>query len=261
MIDYRNKIYHENCFDVMRRMPDSCVDLVLCDLPYGITANPWDTVLDLETFWLQVWRIAKPEANVVLSASGSFVCTLMASALENYKYKVVWKKNFSTGHLTADFMFMKCHEDFLIFRKTGKGTFNPQKTAAKPRFYSYNQENGRKSTNYGKQSGMKGRATVYGDRHPLDIIEFDVVTRKGRVKHPTQKPVALGRYLVRTYTNPGDLVFDPTTGHGSFLLAALEERRDYVGCETDLGYAEVSAARLGKKKPDKLPKTKKVTLS
>lgn len=259
MIDYRNKIYHENCFDVMRRMPDSCVDLVLCDLPYGITANPWDTVIDLEAFWLQVWRIAKPEANVVLSASGSFVGVLMASALEYYKYKVVWKKNRPSGHLQAGFMFMKCHEDFLIFRKTGKGTFNPQKTAAPTIFKTHNSPKGRVSSTYGKEPKITGNR-FYADRNPQDIIEFDVVERSD-YKHPTQKPVALGRYLVRTYTNPGDLVFDPTTGHGSFLLAALEERRDYVGCETELGYSEVSAARLGKKKPDKLPKTKKVTLS
>lgn len=224
-----------DCLELMRGIPGGSVDMVLCDLPYGTTQNKWDAVIPFEPLWEQYWRVCKPNAAVVLTAQCPFDKVLGASQLRYLKYEWLWSKRLATGHLNAKKQPMKAHENVLVFYR-GQPTYNPQMTEGKP----YVVTSGRKSSNYGDQ--VEVVTDNKGERYPRSIIEFDH-DRNSRV-HPTQKPVALFEYLIRTYTNEGEHVLDNTAGSGTTAIAAENANRRWTCIERDPTYYEAAIARV-----------------
>ena len=235
-----NKIYNEDCLVGMSAIPDKSIDMILCDLPYGTTRNKWDTVLPLDWLWDEYNRIIKDSGAIVLTAQTPFDKVLGASNIENLKYEWIWVKSSGTGHLNAKKMPLKNHENILVFYKK-LPTYNPQMTKGTP----YTQKSGRASSNYNPQERV---TTVNeGYRYPLTVQEFK--SEKGL--HPTQKPVELFEYLIKTYTNEDETVLDNCIGSGTTAIACINTNRKYIGFELDKGYYRASIERINNHVKDK----------
>lgn len=228
------RFYWADCFDAMKEIPDGVVDMILCDLPYGTTQNKWDSVLPLEQLWSEYWRIAKPNAAIVLTAQPPFDKSLGVSQIEYLKYEWIWRKDSGTGHLNAKKQPMKNHENVLIFYKE-QCTYNPQMTEGK----AYRQKSGKASSNYGDQ--IQVVTENKGERYPLSVQDFK---RDKDKLHPTQKPVALFEYLIKTYTNENELVLDNTAGSGTTAIAAINTNRKWICIEKDEDYANKAIERI-----------------
>jgi DNA methylase len=230
--------YQGDCFEVMRSLPDRSVDMVLCDLPYGTTQNKWDSVLPLEPLWAEYWRLCK--GAVVLTAAQPFTSLLVMSQLDKFKYDWVWRKPKGTGHLNAKKMPMRDKEDILVFAQ-GAAPYNPQFGTGEP----YKNKAGKvKATGLTDNYGDFGthREGSGGGRYPKQVVDFGVVERG--TLHPTQKPVALFEYLIKTYTNPGDTVLDNTAGSGTTAIAAENCGRKWVCIERDETYTAKAVDRI-----------------
>lgn len=225
-----NTIIEADCLKVMKDIPDKSIDMILCDLPYGTTQNQWDSVIPLDKLWKQYERIIKEDGVIVLTAQGLFSAKLMLSNPKLFKYKIVWEKSKPTNFLNAKKQPLRKHEDILIFYKK-QPHYNPQMTDGEPynKGYRKNQLTG----SYGDFGVVEVKSD--GKRYPTDVVYFKTAESEGTVYHPTQKPVALGRYLIKTFTNPGDIVLDNTCGSGSFLVAAILEGRKFIGIEKNQG--------------------------
>lgn len=221
-----NKIFEGDCIEWMQQFPDNCIDMVLCDLPYGTTQNKWDSIVPLDKLWHEYKRIVKKNGAIVLTSHGLFTAQLMLSNPAMFRYKWVWEKSKSTNFLNAKKQPLRKHEDICIFYKQ-QPTYNPQMLAGEP--YDKGIRKNQLSGSYGDFLPVHVHSD--GLRYPTDIVYFKTAESEGQVIHPTQKPVELGRYMVRTYTNPGDIVLDNTCGSGSFPLAAMLEGRNFIGIE------------------------------
>lgn len=232
-------IWNGDCLELMRHIPDASVDMILCDLPYGTTQNKWDAVIPFEKLWQHYWRIAKPNAAIALTAAQPFTSALVMSNPETFRYDWTWRKEKGTGHLNAKKMPMKDKEDVCIFYRE-QCVYNPQFSEGKP--YSGNARVGKKqqTENYGAYQPV--REDNIGIRYPKQTIDFPMVGRGGI--HPTQKPVELFEYFIRTYTNPDDLVLDNCSGSGTTAIAAQQSGRRFLCIEKDLGYYLASCARV-----------------
>lgn len=231
-------LYHGDCLEVMPLL-DGSVDMILADLPYGTTQNAWDSVIPLNAMWQQYRRLAKPSAAIALTAQTPFDKVLGASNLADLRYEWIWEKTTATGHLNAKRAPMKAHENILVFYKS-LPTYNPQMTTGHTPTHSYtkHQDDG---SNYGAtKTGITGGGST--DRYPRSVLEFPTDKQKESL-HPTQKPLALMAYLIRTYTNPGDTVLDNCAGSGSTLIAARRQGRQSIGIELEEKYCEVIATR------------------
>lgn len=224
--DLRGRLFEGDCLEWMRRFPDACVDLVLCDLPYGTTQNRWDSEIPLDELWQAYRRVMKPDGVIVLTAQGAFTARLIVSQEALFKYKIVWEKSKPTNFLNAKKQPLRKHEDVCVFYERSP-TYNPQMGAGVP--YDKGIRKNQLSGSYGDFEPVRVQSA--GSRYPTDVVYFKTAESEGQVWHPTQKPVSLGRYLVRTYSKPGDLVLDNAFGSGSFLVAAAMEGRDFVGIE------------------------------
>ena len=226
-----------DCLEIMKDIPDKSIDMILCDLPYGTTRNKWDSVIQLDKLWEQYERIIKDTGAIVLFSQMPFTAELTHSNLKLFKYEWIWEKDNGTGFLNAKKMPLKIHENILVFYKK-LPTYNPQmRTGFKP----YKCKQGRHSTNYGLYE--QGHITESnGERYPIDIIEF----KKDSGLHPTQKPVALLEYLIKTYTNDGDLVLDNCMGSGSTGVACVNTNRRFIGIELDEKYFNIAKERIEK---------------
>lgn len=234
---YLNKVIQGDCLKVMKGLPNKSIDMILCDLPYGTTQNKWDSVIDLNKLWIQYERIIKDDGAIVLTAQGLFTAKLITSNEKLFKYKIVWIKSKSTNFLNAKKQPLRKHEDICIFYKK-QPTYNPQMRNGE----AYD-KGIRKDQYTGSYGDFKPRhVKSNGERYPNDVIFYDeqpiddyvyikTAESEGTVWHPTQKPIELGRYLIRTYTNPGDVVLDNACGSGSFLLSAILENRQFIGIE------------------------------
>ena len=231
-----NNLYHGDCLEVMKNIDDKSIDMILCDLPYGTTQNKWDSIIPLNLLWNQYERVIKDNGAIVLTAQTPFDKFLGYSNLKLLKYEWIWEKQQGTGHLNAKKMPLKNHENILIFYKN-LPTYNPQMRAGKP----YICKSGKGSSNYGDQVSVTTINT--GERYPLSVIEFDYDRNK---LHPTQKPVALFEYLIKTYTNEGDLVLDNCAGSGTTAIACLNTKRNYIGIEKDENYYNIANERIKK---------------
>ena len=228
-----NKIYNEDCLIGMEKIPDKSIDMILCDLPYGTTRNKWDAIIPLDELWQQYNRVIKDNGAIVLTAQTPFDKVLGVSNLKMLKYEWIWTKYSGTGHLNAKKMPMKNHENILVFYKK-LPTYNPQMTKGTP----YTQKSGKASSNYNPQERV---TTVNeGYRYPLTVQRFN----NERGLHPTQKPVTLFEYLIKTYTNEGETVLDNCMGSGTTAIAAINTNRNYLGFELDEEYYNASLDRI-----------------
>lgn len=228
------QIFCGDCLELMKDIPDKSIDMILCDLPYGTTArNKWDCVIEYELLWEQYERIIKENGAICLFAQAPFDKTLACSNLTLFRYEWIWVKQQGTGHLNAKKMPMKAHENVLVFYKK-LPTYNPQMREGKP----YVCKSGRGSTNYREQKSVITENS--GFRYPLDVLSFQ--SDKGL--HPTQRPVALLEYLIKTYTNDGETVLDNCMGSGSTGIACINTNRNFIGIELDPTYFETAKKRL-----------------
>lgn len=229
-----------DCLEVMQALPAASVDLVLCDLPYGTTACKWDAVIPFAPLWEQYRRIAKPGAAVVLLGSQPFTTALIGSNLAEFKYSIVWDKGQVTGFLNAKKQPLRRHEDIAVFYRK-QPTYNPQFVQGKP--YSVSKKRRSHATAvYGKQAGQHDEADSDGRRYPTSILAVPHPRFEGG--HPTQKPVALMEYLIRTYTNAGGVVLDNCMGSGTTGAACVNTGRDFIGIEREPGYFEMARNRI-----------------
>lgn len=227
-----------DCLEILPTIEAGSVDMVLCDLPYGTTQNNWDSIIPLDRLWAEYWRVVKPNGAVVLTAAQPFTSALVMSCLAYFKYQWVWEKSIATGFLNAKKQPLRAHEDVLVFHRK-QPTYNPQMIERAERKVS--RRVGTKTPNYGKAD----KETFYDStaRYPRSVQQFASRTdaEKG---HPTQKPVALMEYLIRTYTNEGETVLDNTMGSGTCGVAARNTNRNFIGIERDEAYFAIASDRI-----------------
>lgn len=236
-----------DCLEKMKEIPDGSVDMILADLPYGITSrNEWDKKIALSPLWEQYERIIKGNGAIVLFSQMPFGAELIMSNRRMFRYEWIWQKTLALGFLNANRMPLRIHESILVFYKS-LPTYNPQKTAGEP--YNKGVRKANSTTNYGKHGETKNINST-GERFPVDIIKFSNGNHYD-ISHSTQKPVALLEYLIKTYTNPGDVVLDNVMGSGSTGVAAVNTDRKFIGIELDEKFFETARERIEKAIEDK----------
>jgi len=233
------KLIHGDCLDKMAEIEDGSIDMVLADPPYGTTACKWDSIIPLEPMWEHLKRVIKPNGAIVMTASQPFTTTLISSNMEMFKYCWVWDKKKPGNIFLAKTQPMKVHEDIVVF---GVKT---------PDFYPImvQRDKIKKTKNYGIGEAIGGngekedKVYTYTHKNPISILEASNASQKGKV-HPTQKPVALMEYLIKTYTNEGETVLDFTMGSGTTGVACKNLNRSFVGIEMDDHYFKVASDRI-----------------
>lgn len=251
-----NKVIYGDCLEEMKDIEDKSVDMILCDLPYGTTKNKWDSIIPLDKLWEQYERIIKDNGAIVLFAIEPFATSLRASNLDKYKHEWIWNKEVGGNFIQAKNHPLRVHENVLVFSK-GKVNYYPQMTDADIKKNRPVREVKQKVGNYGKVSqGVYKTSKDYNSkkRYPKSIITYNGRSKEcnnSKRLHPTQKPVDLGRYLIRTYTNEGETILDNTCGSGSFLVAALLENRNFIGIEKEWEYCEIANKRIEEAKLNK----------
>ena len=226
-----------DCLELMKDILDGLVDMILCDLPYGTTACKWDTVIPFAPLWEQYKRVTKKNAAVVLFAQTPFDKSLGASNLKMLRYEWVWRKEAGSGFMNAKNAPLKDHENILVFYGS-KPTYNPQMRVG---FKPYTCKKGGDSENYGSGNSVNIITVSNGERYPLTVIDFK--RDKDKV-HPTQKPVALMEYLIRTYTNEGETILDNCMGSGTTGVACVNTNRRFIGIEQDDKYFDIARKRI-----------------
>lgn len=221
-----NRVIEGDCLDVMPQIPDKSINMILCDLPYGSTQNHWDSMIPLDRLWAQYERIIKDKGVIVLTSHNLFTAKLMTSNPKLFKYKIVWVKSKPTNFLNAKKQPLRRHEDVCIFYKQ-QPEYNPQMQPGEP--YNKGFRKDQLTGSYGDFRTVEVKSS--GERYPTDVVYFKTAESEGPVYHPTQKPVELGRYLIKTFTKQGDVVLDNATGSGSFLVSAILEDRKFIGIE------------------------------
>lgn len=234
-----------DCLELMQNIEDKSIDCIICDLPYGTTKCSWDKVIPFEKLWSQYSRIIKDNGNIILFSSGLFTYKLIFSNEKWFKYKLIWHKNVPTGMSSAKYRPMKYYEEICIFCN-GNGTYNPimkQRVGIGKDCYKYDHYCGESNhVNYQKIKKKYDPDWV----QPSDVLEFNVVpNRKGKL-HPTQKPVELLEYLIKTYSNENDTILDNCMGSGSTGIACINTNRHFIGIEQDNSFFEISKQRIDK---------------
>ena len=228
-----------DCLGVMKEIPDKSVDAIICDLPYGTTACKWDSVIPFEPLWAQYKRIIKDNGAIVLFASQPFTSALVMSNTKWFKYKWIWNKRKAGNIFLAKYQPMKIHEDIVVF-SNGSCNYYP---------IMEQREKVKTSKNYGTGESMGGskekedKVYTYTHKNPVSIIDVSNASQKGKV-HPTQKPVDLLEYLVKTYTNQGDTVLDNCMGSGTTGVACKNLNRKFIGIEQDPSYFKIAKGRI-----------------
>lgn len=238
-----NNIYNEECLSGMAKIKDKSIDMILCDLPYGVTnQNKWDQIIPFDKLWEQYNRIIKDNGAIVLTAVKPFSAMLIMSNPKMYRYDIIWKKNKSTGFLNAKKMPLRSHEEILVFYKK-LPTYNPQKTEGHKPANTYTKKTS-DGSNYGRtKTGISGGGQT--DRYPTSVLDIKVMNNDDPDKwHPTQKPVELFEWLIKTYTDEGDLVLDNCMGSGTTALACINTRRNFLGFELDAEYYSICKQRV-----------------
>lgn len=264
-----NNIYNKDCLgeNGMSRISDKSIDMILCDLPYGITGNRvnWDKMLPIEDLWEQYERIIKPDGAIVLTAVNPFAALLIVSNLKMFKYELIWEKEQGSNFATVNHQPFRTHEHCLVFKNeceenkedsheqvlifsNGKITYtpngnymkyNPQKTEGNP--YKMKRGGKRPTENLASSSNYQLSDGEYdGMRHPKSVLRFN--REKGL--HPTQKPVELFEYLIKTYTNENDVVLDSCIGSGTTAIACLNTKRNFIGFEVEKKYYDIACKRI-----------------
>ena len=236
-------IYNGDCLEIMPTLADKSVDMILCDLPYGTTACKWDTVIPFEPLWKEYKRLIKDNGAIVLTASQPFTTDVINSNRDDFRYEVIWEKSLFSNPFMARKQILKKHENVLIFYKR-QPTYNPQMEAGEP--YTDKVRPGCLQIQ-GAKGRMKLAINNEGTRYPTSVLRF----RNGNNGnlHPTQKPVALFEYLIRTYTNEGDTVLDNCAGSFTTAIACMNTNRKYICIEKDKKYFEIGKNRIENHQP------------
>ena len=244
MSEGKKEILLGDCLELMKDIPNGSIDMILCDLPYGTTACKWDTIIPFDKLWEQYERIIKPNGAIVLTASQPFTSALVMSNPKIFKYDFSWDKKKLSGILNAKKQPLRRHEDILVFYKS-LPTYNPQmrydgkKTGIKYHIVD--------SENY-KKTEIVNKYADDGSRYPTSIIDNIngvIGNSKEKLPHPTQKPIALFEYLIKTYTNENDLVLDNTAGSGTTAIACLNTKRQFIVMEKEQKYYDIILKRVG----------------
>lgn len=245
-----------DCLELMKDIPDRSVDMILCDLPYGTTACKWDTIIPFEPLWEQYERVIKDNGAIVLTASQPFTSALIMSNPKWFREEVIWLKNKGGSGLQAKQKHIKVHEAVLVFSKIGKYKYNPQKWEVKEKQFLTQRKTlsmyGETNTIYGNVP--RTRKKDDGTRNPISVVPFPVPITPAKSKvysneidlrlHPTQKPVALFEYLIKTYTDEGDKVLDNCMGSGTTGVACKNLNRNFIGMELDETYFNIAKDRI-----------------
>ena len=237
----KNIIYHGDCIDGMKILQDNSVDMVLTDPPYGTTQNKWDTVVDMDAFWKEIKRVTKKNSAILIFTQMPFTATVVMSNPKMFRYEWICEKVNATGFLNARRMPMKCHENVLVFY--GKlPVYHPIMEHGKPYRRGLEDKN---SSNYNAVKRLRsGNPT--GTRFPRDVLKVSWRSAFGKTLHPTQKPVSLCEYFIKTYSNKGDIILDPFIGSGTTAVAAINTERKYIGFEKEEEYFDIAQNRLEK---------------
>ena len=230
-------LYCGDCLDILPTLADNSVDMVLVDLPYGTTACKWDSIIPLDKLWEQYNRICKEDGAMVFTAAQPFTTVLAASNLNNFRYEWIWEKPQGTNPMNAKVMPLKSHENILVFYRK-KPVYNPQMWYSTP-YSGFSSDTSKIGEVYGKAQS-KHRDNPDGSRYPKTVLKF----KQEKGFHPTQKPVDLMEYLIKTYTNSGNVVLDNTMGSGSTGVAAIRCGRKFIGIEMDSNYYEIAKERI-----------------
>ena len=233
------ELYNDDCLKTMQTIPDHSVDLILCDLPYGVTACKWDTVIPFDELWKHYERIIKPKGNIILFGTGLFAYKLALSNEKLFRYELIWKKSKCGSPLTAKYMPLKKHENILVFGEAAS-KYNPQLVEGTPyaRKYTPLKKND-------MQYGVKGGETDNeGTRHPITILDFPQKWRRQDQVHPTQKPVELMEWLIKSYSDAGDTVMDNCMGSGTTGVACVNTDRNFIGIELNEEYFKIASNRI-----------------
>lgn len=233
-----NRLYQIDCFDGLPLIPDQSIDLIVCDLPYGQTSNTWDSILDLNKLWDEYKRIIKPNGVITLTAKGQFMVDLILSNREWFRYEWVWDKDKGANFAHVRYRPLNVHEYVLIFYNK-VGTYNPQMTEGKP----YKQKRSQESISGIADNIERFTTESDGKRYPKSIIRVNGMAQR-HIVHPTQKPLDLFEYIIKTYSNEGDIVLDNCVGSGTMPVAAIKNNRRWIGFETDSKYIEMSNIRI-----------------
>lgn len=238
--EWMNTVQCMNWHDLLSALPDGCADMILTDMPYGTTACSWDTVIDLDAWWTEAHRVAKPSAAIVCTGSQPFTSRLVMSNVKRFQYEWVWDKRRGSNFLTSNQQPLRSHEHVLIFA-AATPAYYPQMTKSEP-YRVQRKTDGREGV-YGYANRMNGNQNYSGERFPVSIQYFSVGANQLK-SHPTQKPIALFEYLIRTYTRPGDLVIDPFVGSGTTALAARNTGRRFICGDFTPEYVQIARDRL-----------------
>lgn len=239
-----------DCLELMKDISDKSINLILCDLPYNITSMKWDCLIPFDKLWEQYNRIIKDNGNIVLFSSGLFTIDLINSNRKMFKYKLVWNKNVPTGMSSAKYRPMKYYEEICIFNK-GNATYNPimkERVGIGKSCYNYNHY-----CNPNNHIQLKKIKKRYDPDfvQPSDVLNFNVVPNRRGKLHPTQKPVELLEYLIKTYTNENDVVLDNCMGSGSTGIACININRNFIGIELNENYFNITKERIKQAKGEK----------
>ncbi|MCK6580367.1 MAG: site-specific DNA-methyltransferase [Anaerolineae bacterium] len=248
-------VYCMDCFDLMARLEPASIDAIITDMPYGTTACAWDTVVDLPRWWASVKRVLKPRGALVTTASQPFTSALVMSNPAWFRYEWIWRKNQSTGMMNARYRPLKEHENVLVFSPlpTRDNQFGVETSQYYPQGVTQTRQIARSKSQIGAVNNLRGLQTMVGKHYireqtdfPKSIIEIDVEVGL----HPTQKPVALYEYLIRTYTQPGEVVLDPFAGSGTTAVACLNTDRQFIAGDFTLAYVEIARRRIAQWRRD-----------
>lgn len=237
----------------MKLIEDNSIDLILCDLPYGTTSNKWDSVIDLDKLWLEYKRVIKINGAIILFADQPFTSNLIVSNLKMWRYNFVWDKEVRTGFLNAKKMPLKQTEDICVFYKK-LPTYNPIMTDAKKENIRHNFKDCSVSSNYQNKKGIHSKDYDGTKRYPVNIIKHNRKQKEchpRKILHPTQKPVGILEYLIKTYSNENELVLDNTMGVGSTAIACMNTNRDFIGIELNEDFYKLAKKRVEEKKEEK----------
>jgi site-specific DNA-methyltransferase (adenine-specific) len=238
-----SSIINGDCLDVMKYITDKSVDCIICDLPYGTTACSWDSIIPFEPLWEQYKRVIKDNGAIVLFGSQPFTSALIMSNPKMFKYDIIWNKKSTTGFLNSKKMQLRQHEEVLIFSnsKMGNFTYNPIMRIGKMRV-----KGGLTNNNKGVYQKHQSFKSINDSYYPTSIIEISNADQKNKV-HPTQKPVALIEYLIKTYSNEEDIILDNTMGSGTTCVASINTNRKFIGIEKDENYFTIAKNRIEEK--------------
>jgi len=246
-------LYHSDMFNTLGKIEPQSIDLLLTDFPYGTlnkSRNEWDRVIDYDEFWYYIKIICKPNAAIISTAAQPFTSVLISTNYAWFKYCLVWEKSKATGYLNAKKQPMRAHEDIVVFYNK-QPTYNPQMTVGKP----YDKGTAiRDAEQYGKQTKAVHVKNEEGTRYPRSVLYFKTAEDEGKY-HPTQKPIALYEYLIKTYSNEGDTVLDPCMGSGTTGVACMNTGRNFIGIEKEENYYKIAEQRISTTVPLDGPST------